>query len=159
MLREEEKTLRQRHVTDEDRTFIERVIEQAGRALPPVGAVQSAPALPLRQRLAAYWLQLVASWQLSLAQSVKRSGEEMWQWQSDDDHVRARAVMEANADLVLHISSDLMQLEGVRLSLGLGLLTQEITLERVFESEVAASFAIPWQCRMGKLAELSINSL
>lgn len=93
------------------------------------------------------------------ARKKANQGEELWRWQSEDGKMQARALMETNADLTIHFSSNEMDMEGTRLHVHLGLFNQEITLRRVSESEVTAKIAVPWQYRPGDLAELSIESL
>jgi uncharacterized protein (DUF952 family) len=84
-------------------------------------------------------------------------GEELWRWQSADGHVQARAVMEKNADLTIHFSSNEMALEGASLHFRLGSLNQDLKLRRVSESEVAAQIAVPWEYRQGNMADISIE--
>jgi hypothetical protein len=65
--------------------------------------------------------------------------------------------MEKDAVLTIHFSSSETDLEGTRLSFRLGQLRQEITLQRISESEVHAEVAVPWQHRQGNMADISIE--
>lgn len=163
LLREESEALSDRVRTAEDVTFVERLMEQAGQAQKPSG-VRPAEIIrepPLRERMAEYLRKMVASWQISF-ETVRRSdqGEEVWRWQSEDSHLQARATMEKNADMIVHFSSNEMEMEGARLHFRLGSLSQELTLKRISESEVAAQVAIPWRHRQGNMmADISIEIL
>ena len=104
---------------------------------------------------------MVASWQIHFRPEAVRShsdeGEEVWRWQSEDRRLQARAVMEKNADLTIHFSSNETELEGARLRFRLGSFSQELTLRRVSESEVTAQVAVPWEYRQYNIAAISIE--
>jgi hypothetical protein len=50
-----------------------------------------------------------------------------------------------------------MQLEGARLHFRLGLLSQELTLQRTSETEVTAEVAVPAPYRQGDMGNISIE--
>lgn len=161
LLREENAALDDRVITAADVAFVERLMEQTGLAEPPVtaGPAEVARQGPWRQQLAAALAQLVADWQGAFA-TVRHhdQGEEVWRWQSADGHLRARAMMEKNADMIIHFSSNDIELEGTRLHFRLGALNQELTLRRTSESNVAARVALPWPYRQGKMmTDISIE--
>jgi hypothetical protein len=163
LLREERAALSNRVRTAEDVAFVERLIQQIAQEQKPsaVRPVEVAGEVPLHERLAEYLRKMVANWQESFA-AVRHSeqGEVVWRWQSEDGRLRARATMEKNADMIIHFSSNEMEMEGVKLYFRQGSLGQELTLRRISESEVAAQVAIPWPYRQGKMmADISIEIL
>jgi hypothetical protein len=150
LLREENEALNNYVVTPDDITFVEGVMAQAGLVQKPLvnRPVKTASEVGLRERLRQYLEQMAASWLITF-RPVRHSdpGKELWQWQSDDGHLRARATMQENADIIVYFSSNEMELEGARIRFHLSLLNQEVTLERISESEVAAQIAVPWRYR------------
>jgi hypothetical protein len=162
LLQEESAALRNRVITAEDRAFVERLIEQTELAQKPSAArtVETPIDIPLQERLAEYLRQMVTSWQVEF-KPVRRSdqGEEVWRWQSEDGKIQTRATVEKNADLTVHFSSNEMELDGARLNIRLGKLSQEITLRRVSESEVDAKVSVPWRHRPRKMTDISIESV
>ncbi|HKP12058.1 MAG TPA: hypothetical protein VJZ91_08115 [Blastocatellia bacterium] len=150
LLEEENAALSNRVITAEDEAFVERLMERTG-------LVEAARESRLRERLAQYLRLMVADWRLNFAQ-VQR-GDQVWRWQSEDGRLVARATIEKNGDMVIDLSSTEVGLEGAKLRLGLGQFSQELTLGRVSESEVAAQIAIPWPYRRGGLADISIEIL
>jgi hypothetical protein len=163
MLREESEAISHRQISAEDVALVERLMEQMGSVGNPsaTGPAEIVKRIPLQERVAEYLRQMVARWQFDFGQGALRGGadrgEEVWQWDSEDGHLRARAMMEKNADLTIRVSSNEMGLEGARLRLRLGLLSQELTLQRVSESEVAAQVAVPSPYRQGNMADISIE--
>jgi hypothetical protein len=157
--REEHAALSQRVIPIEDAVFVERLMEKALVKQPSrARSAETALKLPFRERLAEYLRRMVLNWQTEFAQvhRVDR-GEKVWSWQSEDGKLQARATMEKNADLVIHFSSNDMELEGARLNIRLAKLTQEITLKRTSESEVAGQVAVPREYRQGNMADISIE--
>lgn len=165
LLQEERAALSNRQVTADEVAFVERLLEQMKLTQEPAPdpPVTNPAPLSLQERLADYLGQMMASWRISFMRGAVRSatahGEVLWQWQSADGQVQARAIMETNADLTIHFSANEMAMEGTRYSVRLGLFSQEITFERVSASEVAAKIAVPWQYRRGNMTELFIESL
>jgi hypothetical protein len=163
LLQEERAALSNREITADEVALVERLMEQVGLAQkPPANKPAATPdAVSLQERLADYLRQLMASWRISFMREAVRGDQvqELWRWQSEDGKVQAHALLETNADLTIHLSSNEIGMEGTRLRFHLGLFNQEITLRRVSESEVAAKIAVPWQYRRGNLAELSIERL
>jgi len=166
LLREESEALENRATTVEDVALVERLMEQMGSAPKPsaAGPAVIATEIPLQERLAEYLTQMIASWRICFGQGALRGeadrGEEVWRWQSEDGKLQARATIEKNADLTIQFSSNRMDLEGARLNVRLGKLSQEITLRRVSESEVDAKVAVPWRERTPKnMADISIESV
>jgi putative zinc finger protein len=163
LLLEESAALSNQQNSAEDVALVERLMEQMGSAQKPstVRPADDGREVPLRERLAEYLRQMVATWQIDFGQGALRGeanrGEEVWRWQSEDGRLHARAMMEKNADMTIHFSSNEMELEGARLHFALGELNQETTLRRVSESEVAAQVAVPWQYRQGNIADISIE--
>ena len=165
LLREEDAALSNREINAEDVAFVERLIEQRGRAPKRSAArlIETAQEIPLRLRLDEYLRQMVANWQVQFAQEATRNVvgrcKEIWRWQSEDGLLQGRAVQERNADLTIHLSSNEAGLEGARLNVRLGPLSQEVTLRRVSESEVYAKVAVPRRQRPRKMTDLSIESM
>jgi hypothetical protein len=165
LLQEERAVLSNRQVTADEAAFVERLMEQMGLVpKPPADQLTTtAEAVSLPERLADYLRQMMASWHQAFARGAVRGeadqGEALWQWHSADGLMQARGMMEANADLIIRFSSSEMALEGTRFHIHLGLFDQEITLQWVSESEVAAKIAIPWQQRRGDMTKLSVKHL
>lgn len=159
LLREENAAISNRVTTADDEAFVERLMQQTGLTDKPPAArdVKTAREVPLNERLAEYLRQMMASWQVAFAQA--RRSNQLWQWQSEDGRLLARATMEKNADMIVHFSSTEMGLEGTKLRFRLGQFNQELTLHRISESEVAAQVAIPWPYRSGNMADISIEIL
>lgn len=163
LLREENAALINRDLMADDVALAERLIEQRGLAQGPSVArpLEAARAVPMQERLAEYLRQMIASWQIYFMRQPVRGaddqGEDVWRWESEDGRLRARAVMEKNADLTIHFSSSEVELEGARLNVRLGQMSQEITMRQVSESEVHAKIAVPWQHRQRNIADLSIE--
>jgi len=157
LLQEESAALDNPKLTAEDIAFVERLMEQ----VPDERFRERGGEIPVREKLADYLRQMVASWQVTF-EPVRRDfnvQRDLWQWQSQDGKLQARATMEENGDLTIHIYSNAMELEGTRFKVRLGLLSQEITLQQISDSEVAAKVAVPWQQRQGDMADLSIESI
>jgi hypothetical protein len=165
LLQEENAALNNREINAEDVAFVERLVEQVSRTpkRSADGCAETTREIPLRLRLDEYLRQMVANWQIRFAQAATRSvaehGKEIWHWQSEDGLLQGRAVQERNADLTIHFSSNEAGLDGARLNVRLGLLSQEVTLRLVSESEVYAKVAVPRRQRPRKMADLSIESM
>lgn len=163
LLREENAALSQRVITADDVAFVERLMEQTGLTPEPspAGPAEIAKEIPLQERLAEYLRQMVGNWRICFGQGALRGeadqGEEVWRWQSEDGKLWARATIEKNADLTFHFTSNDMELDGARLNIRLGKLSQETTLRRISGSEVAAQVAVPWPYRQGNMADISIE--
>ena len=162
LLREENAALGRRQITAEDVALVDRLLERMVSASKPSSDSSAiSKEILLLERLAEYLRQMVESWRVCFGQGALRGeadrGEEVWHWQSEDGRLLARAVMEKNADLAIHISSNELALEGAGLNVRLGSFSQEVTLRRVSESEVAAQVAVPWPYRQGNIADISIE--
>ena len=163
LLQEERAALSQRATTAEDVAFVERLIEQTGTAQnPSARPAETAKGVAVRERLGDYVRQIIASWRICFGQGARRGepdqGKEVWRWQSEDGKLQAYATMEENADLTFHFSATEMNLEGARLHFRLGALRQDLTLQRVSETEIGAEIAIPWPYRQGNvMADISIE--
>lgn len=160
LLREEDAALSNRELTAEDVALVDRVMEQMGSGQRPIARrpAEIPKGIPLREWLSKSLQLMVASWQIAF-QTVRRAdqGEEVWHWQSEDGNLRAGATIAKDADMIVRFSSNEMELDGARLRFRLGALSQEITLRRVSESEVAAQVAVPWPYRQGNMADISIE--
>ncbi|HYP27825.1 MAG TPA: hypothetical protein VE262_14000 [Blastocatellia bacterium] len=163
LLREESAALNDREVNAGDVELVRRVMQQMGLQKP-----KPASPLPLQARLAEYFRQAVMSWRAHFMPAAVRgaghrgagdSGEEVWHWQSEDGILKARATLERNADLVIHISSSESALDLVRLKIRLGLFSEEITLRRVSNSEISARVEIPRRQRPKNLSDISIEAV
>lgn len=158
LLREENAALKRGQTNADDLALVDRLLEPMEPASKPSASSEGTLSL---ERLAEYLRQMVASWQFYFRpEAVRRHGEpeeEVWRWQSEDGRLLVRAVMEKNADLTIHFSSNEMELEGARLLYHFGSFSQELILRRLSESEVAAQVAVPWQYRQGNVADISIE--
>jgi hypothetical protein len=149
----EDAELGSQQVTAEDAALVERLWGQSESGAEPPSRVA------LREWLTESLRQMVASWLVAF-QPVRHAdqGEEVWTWRSEDGRLRARAIIEKNADMIVRFSSDEMELDGARLRFRLGSLSQELILRRTAESEVAAQVAIPWPYRRGSMmSDISIE--
>ncbi len=160
LLRKEGAALRDRKITDEDAALVDQMIELSQKSVvaEPLEIEKEAS---LQERMTEYLRQMVESWRAFFMKQAARGDqrEEVWQWQSKDGRLQVRATMEKNADLTIHFSSNEIDLDGARLNVHLGKMSQEITLERVSESEVYAKVAVPRQYRRGGIADIFIESL
>jgi hypothetical protein len=163
LLREEIAALSNREITAEDVALVERLMEQMGvaQSTPASRPLETAKEIPLQEQMAEYLRQMVASWQIQFAQEATRGvadqGEEVWRWQSEDGKLQARAMLEKNADLTIHFSSNEMELEGARLNFRLGPLSREITLREISKSEVYANVVVSRRQRPRQLEDISIE--
>ena len=115
--REEIAALGQRVITAEDVAFVDRLMEQTGLTPEPSARdLESVRGIPFQERLSEYLQEMVASWRMYFGRGALRGeadqGEEVWRWLSADGRVQARAVMEKNADLTIHFSSNEMAQSG-----------------------------------------------
>ena len=164
LLKEESAAFDNEEVTAADAALVKRVMQGLAGRGDPDGSdpAEGAGRLPLSSRLAEYLRQVVASWEASFGpmKPVYRgiqTGKEVWRWQSEDGVLKAWAVVEKNADLAIHFSSEEPGLEGARLKVRLGPFSQEVTLQRLSELEVHARFAVPKEKREKNLAGISID--
>jgi hypothetical protein len=163
LLEEESAALSNQGINTKDVTFIEQMTAKIRLAKKPsvVKPAEVIKEIPLRERLAEYLRQLAASWQIQFAQAAVRGiidqGEEVWRGQSNDSRLHARAIMEKNADLTLYFSSNDLDLEGVRFTVRLGSLRQEITLQRISDAEVCGKVEISRRMRPRNLSDISIE--
>jgi hypothetical protein len=163
LLREEDAALQRREISAEDEALVERLMAESKprRQSPSARPVANAQGIPVEQRLTEYLRPMVASWQTFFSQQptshLAGQSEEVWQWQSEDGYMRARAMLETSTDLTIHFSSSEMQLEGTRLHVRLGPVEKQTTLRRVSDSEVYAKVAVPRQ-HPRKMAALSIKA-
>jgi anti-sigma factor RsiW len=130
----------------------------------------------LVERLAEYLRQMAASWRTRFAQGATRGigsrqsesvleaehgaadqGEEVWRWQSEDGKLRARAALEGNGDLAVHLASGEDEMDGLRLNMRIGPFSQEFTLRRVSKSEVAAKVVVARRQRPRKLEDIAVE--
>ncbi|MFL6276867.1 MAG: anti-sigma factor family protein [Blastocatellia bacterium] len=163
LLREEDEALQRREISAEDVALVERLMAESHprRQSPAARPVTNAQGIPAEQRLTEYLRPMIASWQTFFSQQaaphLAGQGEEIWQWQSEDGYMRARAMLETSNDLTIHFSSSEMQLEGARLHVRLGPIEQQTTMRRVSDSEVYAKVAVPRQ-QPREMAALSIKA-
>jgi hypothetical protein len=165
LLREESALLNPRVIPAEDVAFVERLMEQMGSPAKPSAASrpQNGEEVALRERLAEYLRAMVASWQTAFGQpavrGVTEQAEVVWRWQSDDGLLRAWAMREKKADLTIHFSSSEMALDGARLNVRVGRVSQQTILRRVSESEVYTKVAVARRQQPRNLADISIESV
>lgn len=161
LVREEDAAQSTQQVTAEDVALVERLWQRESGGNASLAQRPEAAKRALLEWLAESLRQMAARWVIDL-QPVRHAdqGEEVWRWQSEDGHLRARATIEKNADMIVHFSSDEMGLVGARLRFRVGAFSKEITLERASESEVAAQVAIPWPYRQGNMmSDISIETI
>ena len=120
LLREEDEALQRREISAADVALVERLMAESDPRpqSPSARPVTNAQRIPAEQRLTEYLRPMVASWQTFFSQQATSGaltaqapqhlagqGEEVWQWQSDDGYMRARAMLETSTDLTIHFSS------------------------------------------------------
>ena len=158
LLGEERAALNDRLTTTEDEAFVGRLINTIQQENEHSEPANKARLNTVRERMAEYSSDLSASWRIKFAHAQRSAhNAEVWQWQSVDGKLGAKATIQKNADLIIRISSVDVELEGARLRFSLGLLNQELTLEKVSESLVGAQVAVPARYRQGNMAEIRIE--
>lgn len=148
LLREEIEVLKNSVATTEDVALVERLMEQFPSSPPHV--TTPAPTMSessLKERLAEYCRQMVASWKLQFAQESVRAfiapDEEVWQWTSIDGRLQARAFIGKKGSLIFHFSSSHLEMEGATVKVRLGQLVYERVLGRASDVEVEAEVEVP----------------
>src|ERR1044071_3739426 len=121
LLREESAALRDRRITDEDVALVDQMLRRAQNSV-VAEPLEIEIEASLQERLAEYLRQMVESWRAFFMKGATRGNqsEVVWQWQSKDGGLRVRATMEKNADLIIHFSSNELNLDGARLNVHLG---------------------------------------
>jgi hypothetical protein len=118
----------------------------------------------LTVRLSNALVELLAGWdaffgQLRAVHHGGEGGREIWRQKSDDGLFEIWAVWEETTNLSIHFSSSETELEGLRLQVGLGGVTDEITLVRKSDTEVRAKFVVSKYQRPKDLSGLSVKLL
>jgi hypothetical protein len=109
VLMAERAAMENREVTAEDVAFVRRALQKRGLQQ---RAADSKPAEDttgptLLDQLGEYLREAAMNWQAHfLAQQAHRGPTKIWRWQSDDGVLKARGVLEDNADLTIHFSSN-----------------------------------------------------
>lgn len=158
-LQEERAAFSNREITAEKVALVRRAIEKQSK---PTESPTLTETPTLSDHLAEYLRQIVKSWQAHFKPLVSaRRGNgtdgEIWRWKSKDGILKARAILENNADLTIHFSANDLDLERVRLKISIGPMTQKITLQRVSDSEIYAQMRVPERQRPKNLADISIE--
>ena len=128
----------------------------------PEDIALSSAEIELRDRLTEYLRKAVLNWQDCFRQLVPVGGADrnevkVWDWQSEDGVLVGHATLETTAALRIHFTSNDASLDGARLKIRVGVLTQEATLKRVSDSEVRASVEVPRRKRPRDLTDISIE--
>ncbi len=152
--REEYDALNQDELSEADAALVEQLMAEG---------------VPVQERLTEYLRPMVASWktfftrqargatQSQAPRRVSGRGKEVWQWQSDDGLVRAEAKAETRSDLTIHFYSSEMMLEGASFQVRLGPVDEQVTFQRLSDSELYGKVAVPRQ-EPRRLAKLSIEA-
>jgi hypothetical protein len=165
LLKEERAAMNDRNITVEDIDLVRRVLRSqqpsasgSAKKAARVSAEQ-AQFLSLADRLAEYWRQAVESWQITFMPEAVRAGEagEVWRWKSTDAIIEGYAILKPNGDLMIRFSSSDTDLEGRRLKIGLGPLSQETTWRLVSDSEVRAEVKVTRRQYPKDLADITIG--
>lgn len=165
LLRDEQAALNSGEVSAEDVEMVERLMAKsaAARSRRAAQPITNAAGVPVEERLTGYLRPMVANWkaffkqqaaQPQPARRVTRLGKEVWQWQSDDGLLRAQALVKTRDDLTIHFYSSEMTLEGARFQFRLGEVDEQVTFERLSDSELYGKVEVPRQPprRMAKLS-------
>ncbi|HST23399.1 MAG TPA: hypothetical protein VLR90_19955 [Blastocatellia bacterium] len=159
-LREESAVLINRERTAEDHALIDRAMQQVESQRDTAGSKTTRPVMSpaLLGRLVEYLEQVVRDWKAYFGQlEATRGSVDVWEWQSEDGALKARAVQEEDNSLTIHFASNEMDLEGVRLKVRLGPIEHETTLERLSESEVSAQIRVSRYELPKKPSDISIE--
>jgi hypothetical protein len=166
LLGEKSTSFDDQEITAEDIAIVKRVMKQMALRQQPSDSkpAEAKTKIQLRDRLNDYLRQIVENWRahFKLQQAVcgtRAGGEEIWHGQDDGGNLRARAIVEKNAGLTIHFSSNDLSLEGARLNVRLGPVTRVITLHLVSESEVYAKVEIPRRQVPRTLMNISIEDV
>jgi predicted Zn-dependent peptidase len=144
-----ERIRKERVITDDDVALVRRAMQQ--RKLKPSSSdsrnAEAANSISLKDRFNEYLQQLEESWraffgQMEFARGTHYGDEPFWQGQSDDGLMKIYATLRRDAGLTISFSSHDMSLEGMRFSVSLGTMNQEIALQRVSESEARAEIEV-----------------
>ncbi|HJQ22279.1 MAG TPA: hypothetical protein VKA60_00095 [Blastocatellia bacterium] len=172
LLREEQDASTHHEITAADVELVERLMaerddEGRPRTSQPVANAQG---VPVQERLTEYLRPMVASWKTFFTRQAARGaaqpqaprrgsgrGKEVWQWQSDDGLMRAQAMAETRSDLTIHFYSSEMMLEGASFQVRLGPVDEQVTFQRLSDSELYGKVAVPRQGPR-RLAKLSIEA-
>jgi len=146
-------------VTADEYALISRVLQEKGPQ--PSKPGQALADVSVTDRFADYIRQALENLQayfkkLAPVRGADPGDTEVWRCESKDGLFVTYAVIDQAGGLRLHFSSSDMALEGARLRVKAGLVTQETTLERTFESELHAEVEIPRRKRPRKLTDISI---
>jgi hypothetical protein len=126
-----------------------------GKPTPPAGN-------PLLNRFAEYLRRAAADWdtyfaQLQPVRGSKGTGYEVWRYEDKAQGFVAYARVEPTADLTLHFSSRDTGLEGERLTVRVGSVTEGATFQHVSKSEVRADVTVPRRKRPRNLKDISFE--
>jgi hypothetical protein len=162
LLKEENSILNNREVTADDVALVRRIMQQTGRQRQ--SSDSHTKAVPLKDRFPDYLKQLVDSWhsffiQQQAVHTKRGSSEAIWHGQSEDGFMKAHATLEKDASLTIHFSSDDLSLKGLRFSVSLGSMSQEISLQLVSKSGVYAKVKIARRQLPINLADIKIKPI
>jgi len=165
LLREESQALSDHKITADDIKLVERIMEQMGveDGPSPDRVAEPDKKISLRELFAESLRQLVSVWQFDFTQQtvrgVSNEAEEIWEWESGNKLLQARAILEENGDINLYFSSKNTDMEGLQFQVRIGPVNQKAVLERISESEVSAKFTVPRLLRPRNMADISIEIL
>jgi hypothetical protein len=156
-LQEERAALDNREITADSVALVRRVMQKMESQQQP-----SSTEVTLPDRLAEHLQQMVESWQAHFKSLIAvrggvDTGKEAWKWKSKDGVLKARAMLEKNADLIINLYTNDLSLEGVRLKFRIGLMNRKITLRRISGSEIYAQIRVPEHQCPKNLADISIE--
>jgi hypothetical protein len=158
-LEEHNAALNNQKVTAKDKALVKSVVKQSQSDAPDTA--RTGKRLSSRERLAEYLRQFIAVWQATFIKHAVRGslkpGKEVLRSESEDGIFEARAVLEKNASLTIHISSSDLDLHDVKLKVSLGPTIRRVTLERISESEVYAKIEVSKRERPRNLTDISIE--
>jgi hypothetical protein len=165
-LKEERAALINREVTAEDVALIRRAMQKTGlqprSSTSKPGEVKAGITLP--DRMADYLRRIVESWRAHFLpmqgmRGTEGQGNEVWKWQSEDEVLKARAILGKNGDLTIQFSANDLSLESARLKIRIGPMHRKVTLKRVSDHEVYAKMVVPRNRRPKNLADISIEMI
>jgi hypothetical protein len=163
LIQEEYMALENSDRTAEEIALVKRLVQKLGFQGGAGKSEKTTRRTTLTERLTVYLQEMVENWQeafspLGMVRNNAEGDKPIWQWESPDGVLKVHAIFEQNTDLSLHFFADDMQLEGAQLKIQLGMVSHQISLQRLSETKLYAKVIFPRNQRPRNLALLSIES-
>jgi hypothetical protein len=157
-LKEEQEAIEHYVITDKDLALL----QEARKKVEPPPRVTDPITTRIRQ-VTAYFNNLLTAWIMVFSQPAMRGGEDgevIWEYESEDGLLKARAVAGQDFSLTVHFESTELAWEGIRIRFRLGPFSEEVTLEHPEGSNVVvAKIKIPRRKVAREMNDISIEIL